>query len=393
MSRALISRSPDLLRLQNDGYEVEVRSGHLLVHSVPYVNARGEIAVGCAVSELTLAGDVTSRPGSHIVMFIGEHPCNRDGSEIAQIKHQSHPMALAPDLVAQHSFSNKPPQGYADYYEKMTRYVDIISAPAQSLRSDVTPRTYKVIEAGDDEGVFNYIDTASSRAGIGAITAKLGMRRVAIVGLGGTGSYVLDLVAKTPVLEIHLFDGDLFLQHNAFRAPGAASVEELRDRPTKVAYHRGHYSKMRRGIHEHFEYIGEQNVTQLQGFDFVFLCMDTGPAKKLIVEALQVSATPFIDTGLGVQMLEDYLELWAICRVTTSTATKNDHISRRVSFAEPDDNGDYERNIQIADLNALTAAFAVIRWKKFCGFYQDLEQEHDSTYTTNCNLLTGDDIA
>ena len=34
---------------------------------------------------------------------------------------------------------------------------------------------------------------------------------------------------------------------------------------------------------------------------------------------------------------------------------------------------DYERNIQIADLNALTASMAVIRWKKFSGFYQDLE--------------------
>lgn len=37
MQSALISRSPDLLRLRDEGYEVEVRSGHLLVHNVPYV--------------------------------------------------------------------------------------------------------------------------------------------------------------------------------------------------------------------------------------------------------------------------------------------------------------------------------------------------------------------
>ena len=36
-------------------------------------------------------------------------------------------------------------------------------------------------------------------------------------------------------------------------------------------------------------------------------------------------------------------------------------------------------------------AMAVMRWKKFCGFYQDLEGEHNSTYSTNCHLLTGDD--
>jgi len=392
MSHALISRNPDLQHLQNDGYEVEVRSNHLLVHSVPYVNAKGEVALGSLVSDLTMAGDLTTRPGSHVAMFIGDHPCNKDGSEIQQIKHNSGHMALAPDLVALHSFSNKPPQGYADYYEKMSRYIEIISAPARSLQPEVTARTYRVIEAGThSEGVFHYLDTASSRAGIGAITAKMTRRRVAIVGLGGTGSYVLDLVAKTPVSEIHLYDADLFLQHNAFRAPGAASIEQLRERPSKVAYHQSNYAKMRRGIVSHQEYIGEENVANLQGFDFVFLCMDTGPAKKLIVKTLQAAETPFIDTGMDVQMLEDSLQLFAVCRVTTSTSSKGDHFARRVSYALPAEGGDYERNIQIADLNALTAVLAVIRWKKFCGFYQDLEGEHDSTYTTNCNLLTGDE--
>ena len=55
------------------------------------------------------------------------------------------------------------------------------------------------------------------------------------MGLGGTGSYVLDLVAKTPVWEIHLFDGDAFLQHNAFRSPGAPSLDELEAQPPKAA--------------------------------------------------------------------------------------------------------------------------------------------------------------
>jgi hypothetical protein len=360
---------------------------------VPYVNAKGEIALGSLVSDLTMAGDRTARPGSHVAMFIGEHPCNKDGSEIRQIKHNSNRMALLPDVVAQHSFSNKPPQGYADYYEKMSRYIDIISAPAKSIRPDVTARTYRVTEAAPDDGVFNYVDTASSRAGINAVTAKVAMRRVAIVGLGGTGSYVLDLLAKTPVGEIHLYDGDLFLQHNAFRSPGAASVEQLQERPSKVAYHQAHYAKMHRRIVAHHEYICDENVTQLQDFDFVFLCMDTGPAKKLIIDSLHAADIPFIDTGMGVQMLEDSLQLWAICRVTTSAGAKRDHIARRVSYAPPADGEDYERNIQIADLNAMTAAMAVIRWKKFCGFYQDLEGEHDSTYTTNCHLLTGDETA
>ena len=81
--------------------------------------------------------------------------------------------------------------------------------------------------------MFCYTDTASSRAEIGVVSAKLKGGAVGIVGLGGTGSYILDLVAKTPMAEIHLFDGDKLLQHNAFRAPGAPSIETLKEAPLK----------------------------------------------------------------------------------------------------------------------------------------------------------------
>ncbi len=58
-------------------------------------------------------------------------------------------------------------------------------------------------------------------------------------------------MAKTPAREIRLFDSDEFLQHNAFRAPGAASLEELRDAPKKVDYLKDIYTKMHRGIVAH----------------------------------------------------------------------------------------------------------------------------------------------
>jgi hypothetical protein len=39
---------------------------------------------------------------------------------------------------------------------------------------------------------------------------------------------------------------------------------------------------------------------------------------------------------------------------------------------------DYDGNIQIAELNSLNAALAVIKWKKLCGFYNDRKAEHFS---------------
>lgn len=390
MSSALINRNPDLQRLMHEGYELEIRSNHLLIHNVPYVNQRREVVRGTLVSNLSLSGDKTIKPDPHVVSFIGGHPCNMDGKEIVQIKHASVVTNLAPDIVVQHSFSNKPPGGYVDYHEKMTRYVEIISAPAQYLQPGITACSYRVVACAADDGVFNYMDTASGRAGITAVSAKLAMRRVAIIGLGGTGSYVLDFLAKTLIGAIHLYDDDLFLQHNAFRAPSAASLEELLLQPTKVAHHQAKYAKMHRGIHAHPVRVGSENVAELLLCNFVFLCMDSGPAKKLIVETLQANKIPFVDAGIGTELLEDKMELWAICRVTTSTPAKSDHVPRRVSFAEAGED-DYDRNIQIAELNALCAALAVIKWKKFCGFYQDLENEHDSTYSTNIQMLTAED--
>lgn len=392
MSHELISRSADLRQLRDEGYEVEVRSNHLLIHSVPYLNSRGVVDWGTLVSDLTLAGDVTTSPGSHVVWFAGEHPRQKDGKEIPQIKHASQTTQLAQDIVVHHSFSNKPPQGYANYHQKMTRYIDIISAPAQSIDPAATARTFKPVVGSPDQSVFEYIDTASSRAGISAIADKLKSSRIAIVGLGGTGSYVLDLLAKTPVREIHLFDADTFLQHNAFRAPSAASLDDLTKRLSKVAYFQALYSRMRRNIFAHEEHISEGNVDALLGLDFVFLCLDDGPAKKLIVDRLNTGAISFIDVGIGVEMVPESLELWAICRVTTSTPAKREHVSQRVSFSENESDNPYDKNIQVADLNALNAALAVIKWKKLCGFYQDLEKEHNSTYTTSSNLLTSDDL-
>jgi hypothetical protein len=394
MSHPLISHSPDLKKLQNEGYDLEVSSGFLLVKGVPYVNSRKEVQRGTLVAKLVLAGDVTTRPDDHVAYFSGEHPCRADGTEIPEIKHVSGERKLAEGVVIQHSFSAKPkPSGfYPDYHAKMATYAAILSGPAQIIDPDARPQTFPVIqpETGKRETPFNYIDTASSRAEIDIVTAKLKrLHRIAIAGLGGTGSYVLDLVAKTPVWEIHLYDGDMYLQHNAFRSPGAPSVDELKQQMHKTTWFKNLYGKMHSGIVDHAVYLDEANVEELRGMDFVFLCVDCGESKKLIVEKLEDFNIPFTDVGMGVQLNNE--ALGGIVRVTTSTTQKRDHFRGRVSFADGKANNEYDRNIQIADLNALNAALAVIKWKKLFGFYRDMKGEHHSQFSTDGNLLINED--
>jgi hypothetical protein len=386
-----INHSPDIKKLRDNGYEVEIIGNYLLVHSVPYLNAQKEIVLGTLVTNVSIANNQVAKPNNHVIHFKGEFPCNTDGTIIIQIQHASHTKNLAEGITVNHSFSNKPPNGYPDYFEKVTQYIKIISAPAKHVDSSVTAQTYQVIKTLEENSVLNYSDTNSSKAEIDIINQKLSGLNIGIIGLGGTGSYILDFVAKTLVGEIHLFDGDVFLQHNAFRAPGAPSIVELNESEKKVDYYHRIYSKMHKRVIPHSLYINEMNLGLLNNLDFVFICIDKGEVKKLIFEKLEGLEVPFIDTGIGVDRVDD--SLIGMVRTTTSATKRRSHVwNGRIGFAD-DENDAYSSNIQIAELNALNAVFAVMKWKKLFGFYNDLENEFDSCYNLNVNNITNNDSA
>jgi hypothetical protein len=210
--------------------------------------------------------------------------------------------------------------------------------------------------------------------------------------MGGTGSYMLDLISKTPVSEIHIFDGDYFQLHNAFRAPGAASGEafEVEGGLKKVTYYHSVYSNMHLSIIPHDEYITSKNINQLKEFDYVFISVDKNEVRSMITKSLMEMDVPFIDVGLGVNMLKDCLI--GTMRITVGTKEKHDHLVNRIGSEEFNEN-DYGTNIQIAELNCLNAVYAIIKWKKLCGFYQDLKQEHNSLYFINTGKLLNEDNA
>lgn len=389
MSLELINRSPDLKRLRDEGYFIQIRGGLLLMRDVPYVDSKHQVRIGTLISTLNVAGEVARTPETHVMNFDGEFPCAADGTPLHAIAHHSGAINLGNGVTARHSFSSKPAGGYPDYYHKMTTYAAILSGPAEVLKPGVSPRTFRAPE-DEENSVFNYTETASDRVGIGALTTLLGTEKVAIIGLGGTGSYVLDFIAKTPVREIRIIDGDEFLQHNAFRAPGAPSIGQLREAPKKVEYLKGIYSKMHKGIVAHTVALDATNLHLLDGITFAFICMDAGEAKKLLVQKLESLGVSFIDVGMGLELVDG--SLGGILRVTASTPDKREHAHQgRISFNGGGEENIYSSNIQVADLNALNAVLAIIKWKKLRGFYRDLEREHHSTYTTDGNMLANGD--
>lgn len=378
MSLRLIDLSPDLTRLQNEGYDIAVRDGFLLVRNVPYVDINRTLQSGVLISKLNLSGNKTNKPDDHVAHWTGTHPHHANGSIITSIQNASPPQDFGNGIRADFTFSAK--ADYRDYHHKIVTYIGRITGEATKIDPNATARTYPAIAADADDSVFKYIDTASSRAGISALNARVSGHRVGIAGLGGTGVYVLDLVAKTAVSEIHIIDGDVFSQHNAFRAPGAPTLAQLDAKPQKVVYFGELYANMRNGIIVHDVFLDGTNLHLLDGLDFVFVCLDQGAAKRAVVNRLVANGTSFVDLGMGVVLSSG--RLGGIVRVTTSTPESRDEASPHMSFS--DDHGEineYATNIQIAELNALNAALAVIRWKKMFGIYQNIRDEIYSGYS------------
>ena len=317
--------------------------------------------------------------------FAGDYPCDDAGEPIEALRNSSSRRELAEGLWVDHYFSAKPVGGkYADYHHKLTHYAQVIGRCARRIDPGAISRAGKLVLSTDPNDPFVFMDTASSRAGVTRLNEALSRDRIGIVGLGGTGSYILDYVSKTRVAEIHLFDGNRFAQHNAFRAPGATTVEELERRRTKVQLYAERYAQMRRGIVAHESYVLANNAAALRELDFVFVAVDNNETRAWLLPALDEMGIPFVDVGMGIEKTDE--KLLGVVR-TSFCETRSSSAARR-GDSSPRDVGEYERNVQIAELNALNAALAVIRWKKHLGFYVDLGQEGRSTYTIDGNHMS-----
>lgn len=391
MSRPPVSHSPDLARLFEEGYDVDIVGGYLVLREVPYLSAGRKVRRGAIVSRLDLAGDRTVAPSDHTVWFIGEMPYSADGRPLTQMAHGRNRKDLGHGLVADHMFCSRPFDGeFPDFHAKMTTFAEQLSAHARVVEPQATARTGSVMVADGGRSCFAYVDTGSSRHGIGAFADRLKGLNIGIVGAGGTGGYVLDQIAKCPVARIHLFDDDRFDQHSAFRAPGAAAIGDLRARRTKVRHLERIYSRMHNGIIAHEVKIGPANAHLLDHLDFVFLCIDVGASRRILIEQMERRGLRFIDTGIGLEPTE--AGLTGAVRITMSTPAKRDHVhelARIPMGTAPQDA--YGSAAQTSDMNMLAAALAVIRFKKEFGFYLDLEGEHHSVFQIDGAQLINED--
>ena len=109
----------------------------------------------------------------------------------------------------------------------------------------------------------------------------------------------------------------------------------------------------------------------------------------MVVTKLLEFGVPFTDVGMGVYEVDQESSLSGVLRVTTCTSERTD-ASARIDLSDGGADDVYSQNIQLAELNAMNAALAVLRWKRLVGFYIDARHEHHTMYHIDANLLTNE---
>jgi hypothetical protein len=357
-------------RLVEKGYAVAFDSNCLVVRDIPYLDAQGELQTAAFVTKLVFVDQEQVTQEDHQVFFTGAVPFGLDGNPIPNLAGGPVQFPLTSacnDTIVQRSFSNKPrlTGKYEDFFEKIEGYVAIVSGPAIE-RYGANPLTFRTIETVDDKSVFKFRDTLTSRAGIGELSAKFHDDVVALIGLGGTGAYLLDFLVKSPVKEIRGFDIDAFHVHNAFRCPGRLNEEELGK--SKAEVYRDRYDNFRDGLNIEQKYIDASSSEDLEGVTFAFVCVDKGSSRSEIFDILIAKGIPFIDVGMGLSQKRGALS--GMVRATYYPAEKASAVREKALAEEADSPNDlYRTNIQIGELNALNACFAIIKYKQLRGFY------------------------
>lgn len=374
MLQKLVSHNADIKNLVEKGYAVSYDSGYLVIRDIPYLDKDLNLRIGAFVSKLVFISEEKVQQSDHQIYFAGSVPYNLDGHPIPNLGGGAAQLVLgenSKDVIVERSFSNKPRingvlTGFNDFFEKIESYVAVICSPAMEKHHNITPYTFRVVSQTEENSVFKLQDTLTSLAEVADLTVAFKNDVIAIIGLGGTGSYILDFIAKTPVKEIRIFDLDMYCVHNAFRSPGRLQKDEL-SKP-KVEVFSSRYENFRHGVKADARFIDATSQDELNGVTFAFVCVDKGTSRTDIVNLLTTMGIPFIDVGMGLNRKNGKIK--GMIR-TSYFSTDEAQIAEGKSRIPLTDNPDnvYKTNIQIGELNALNACLAVIKFKQLRGFY------------------------
>jgi hypothetical protein len=378
------SHNNSFQRLLDEGFTL-YRRGAFIVARIPFLDANLSVQYGLLVDVITEeAGGVAGQSSfKHQFLFAGGSPSNIDGTQLL-LGGGPDDRLLFDDVHADWFWSFKKTENgqardYVDFYEKFKHHFEAITAPVHHLYPDVELRPFtNVLSTEDDANPFVFNDEHSARAAVMDLREKLLAHTVGVIGVGGTGSFIVDLLSKSPVNRIVLYDPDILKVHNTFRSPGPAIREDLGRPKAELLAHR--YLRSHRRVEAINVAITAENAELLDGLTFAFICVDRETVRRQLAQVLMGMSIPFIDTGMGLNRGSS--GLIGMVRTTLSRPESKQMIEAEFGGAAPEVAEDaYQTNIQTADLNALNAATAVMMFKKFAGYYDEMPLTWQSLLT------------
>ncbi|MDQ0009429.1 hypothetical protein J2T07_001606 [Luteibacter jiangsuensis] len=379
----LASRNPFVRDLHELGYHADFLGGHFSLYGLPYLDQAGAIQYGDLFTPVALGPESVIEPaGTHQVWWRGGRPYAAGGVELG-IGAAPATVQIIPGIMTDWAFSLKlrdddqQPRNYVSFQEKIQTYLDVIVRPAIAAHPGATPLRGIERRAAEQGSPLRLPDTASSNYGINDLSDRLRRKKVAIVGLGGTGSCILDFVVRTHLEAITLFDDDKIHVHTLFRIPGVIGSNAI-GKP-KVEALSQYYDSWHAGITPVPERVTAENIDRLRDFDFVFVSVDDGPSRRFIVEWLSNGGIPYVDCGMGLNRsfggtLNGVVRITGIDREAYERAVDSPYLPT----VNPKD-AEYRKQAQIIELNALNAAMAVVRFKQHFGLY---DRTNDAAWYT-----------
>jgi hypothetical protein len=369
----LASHNPFIEDLDALGYQVDFVGGYLVIYGLPYLNKEGELVHGEWISPLDLSGTAIDAPKDHQAWWRGSRPHDQSKREL-RLGGGVARVTVAQGLVSDYSFSfklqeNSALRPYRSFEEKVQTYLDAITAPALAAYPEATPLRGIAIKAAAQGSPLRFPDTMSARYHMNDISSLLRGKKVAIIGLGGTGSYILDVIVRTHLERIALFDDDKVHVHTIFRIPGFIpnAIGGL-----KVEALARQYGQWHAGIEPVPERITPENIDRLGEFDFVFVSVDDGPSRLHIIDWLSTKGIPYVDCGMGLH--RSPIGLSGVVRITgTDRKAFEKNVNTAYLPTENVKDDEYRRQVQITELNMLNAALAVVRFKQHFGLFDRLD--------------------
>ncbi len=369
--------------LLSSGYSLSISNAHLVVNDVWHIDEAGNLAKGRLAAPLTLvAEDAVGAPVNHQMFWSGSAPRYPDGTPIPLGARAVENSNFGHTKFPWHLSNKHPTEAFTTYTALVEHYVALIAGPAEQ-KFGVSSRTGAVYDVSEASSPFKVEDTFSARAQITDLNGLLAHDRIAIIGLGGTGSFVLDFMVKTPVHSIDAYDFDVFEVHNGFRSPGEVPFALFGQPKTSLYEHK--YKDFRHRLHFHRKRIATGDEVLFAETNFAFVCIDDGESRAEICAMLMALRVPFIDVGMGVEKEDGRLD--GLIRTTLFTEKTADRAIVEVPMDKRDEEGAYRVFVQIAELNALNAALAVIRYKQLRRFYADEYEKYNSLYSIGLSKI------